>query len=385
MRFSMTEQNPHSTTDEYGRAGEKNDYGENGQSMEFRPIDCEHHPIEEIQDTDKNKSAVRGQSSDGATKISALTRYLSLITVSIAALLTVGAAYFSSAVKVTVANELISFNSYSCTVELEESAEELTATLKSAGDELESVPIAKGQVSFELKFDGLLPERDYIITFTDKNGKEQYSKSFRTDPFVSFAAEADGKIAFTLHKSLTSPDSMMLDMGLFLYDSEGKDFSSNVIFDPEAESYIITEGLFTDSYSFNAAFYMPDAEEPTVYKKPLSAGTYEKPEFEIFISEITLSQLTLISGDISAYNLFEVEISNDEQYYRFYGEDVTFDGTVISVQITQAIASGDYTVYIWGIRDTDGIYLSNQIYKDSLTFTPAGGGSTDEGTLVPIT
>ncbi len=382
MRFSMSEQNTHTVYDEYGRADEKNAFGENQINAEHE-VSNELILTKEIQDTDSVKPRNSPEeSNDGAKKISALTRYLSLISVSIAALLTAGLAYFSSP-KITVRDELIGFNSYSCTMEFPDAQEELTAELKCGGEQIASLPISKGQEALDLKFDGLIPERDYTITFTDKDGKEQYSHSFKTDPFVSFAPESDGKITFALHKSLSSSEGMALDMGLWLYDSEGKDFSSTVYFDPEGTNYIISEFLYSDTYLFTAEFYTPDSEEPMSYTKELTAGIYAKPEFEMTKTDTELI-FTLMSGDISFYTSFNVEISNDEHYYSFSGEDITADGSNITAQLTQTIESGNYNVYIWGNCDSIDPYISNQIYKTAVSFQNAGNGSGDQDLVTPF-
>ncbi len=277
---------------------------------------------------------------------------------------------FFMAPTVSVHGEDISYGSYSCFID-NRNGGTLTAVLDGEWTDPITIPLEE---EF-LYIDGLMPEADYRLRILNEKGESLHTRTFSTEPLVILSEEVDGRISFTMHKDVL--DEMLNDggdIGLSLYASNGNEFSSNLMWDPMAESILYTDGLYQDEYALTLTKFMPDGY-PLTYEKYLTLGTLTAPTYEMTTSSIldggspTEIILTRLAGDLLPYDTFSViiEATDDSGFYRsFSGNEITITDTTITIPLTETIPGGTYRVGLWGACTLDDISLDNEIWHDIL-------------------
>ncbi len=363
MKFSNGERNPQAFVDETGKTSEHSSHEELQKSSEMQTHQ-ELRRQEEIADTDRQKRS-QNKTDDGQ-RIKQLSQRLSLFAVTATVGITAGISYLSTPLRFSVAEEVIDMDLYACVVRVENANEPtLNAVLQdAAGNILESMEIPTDR-STPLSFEDLLPETEYLLSLKTPDGKNADTHAFQTSPFVTFEATEEGKTMLLFNPKVTQ--EMMMDVSVGLWDSEGKDFSSNVYFDPLDASYILHEGLFADEYSLTLTAYLPNENDgERTYTKTVSLGTLEMPQYTLTHTANAFT-FTYLAGEVDGYADFEISIANEEHYYLLYGEDVTVENGNITALLTQSIAEGTYTVSIWGASENGEFYLYNEIFKTEIT------------------
>ncbi len=361
MRISRGEENSHAFTDEFGHSPEGVFTPELTAAEELTAHE-ERFIADENFEPDKKGKSSKPRAGKGKSSFS---QYLSMIAITLTGTAVLTAPLITNSPTASLLAEDIGLETYSCQITLENADdEELFAVLSEAGGELIYEAALEAESLNELSFGELSPDTEYTLAVSRRSGEKYIEHSFKTEPFVSFGEEENGKIPFYLHEDLKMSEGM--DIGVRLYSSSACDFSSNIYLDMELGNFIITNGLYRDSYSFILeSFGNEEGDGAKTYSNSLELGKLEKPEFNISLigDGIVFEH---ISGELGPYKEFEIEISNGESFHIFYGEDVTVENSLIRVALTEYIAAGNYTVSVWGSVEVDGIYLYNQIYTSEI-------------------
>ncbi len=363
MRASRDDENPHAFMDEFQNAPERVNTSEREEYREHinpeEKFRADEHPFGKAESKPKQHSE-KGKSF--------FTQYLSMIAVTLTGAVLLAAPAFSKEISASVAFEDIGLESYSCEIAVENSEEEteLIAVLTDEEGAIVSEKLLDGGADqAALSYSELSPGTEYTLTVSEASGNECLSHTFSTDAFVSFGESENERIPFYLHEDVQLESGM--DTGVSLYGSENQDFSSNLYLDLEGVSYIITDGLYKDTYSFTMELYMPDELGGVKrYAENITLGELEALEFKVTASD-TLITFEYLSGDMDFYTDFEVELSNESNFYIFYGEDISVENGTISASITEIIESGSYVLSVWGMHNSGEIYLLNQIYVTEIT------------------
>ncbi len=431
MKFSNNEKNPQSFADESQSFNEYQNEEKKSFSNEINQKTDERLLVEEIPDNDKN---IKGKNyKDGSKNVKQITQYLSTVVVTITVAVTAGVSYLTAKPPVNLVAEAISYNNYSCLLQLDElpdnqliaqltdkSGKEIISQItlnthlfnssenadsSSTGDlivptdssydstydsstglpvdsSIQDQFVSVGNGDYEeiiekisasdgvngnhaIIFGNLYPETDYKLflrEYSEEDGvgeEDLFVREFTTESFFTLSKAEENKISIELNPDFYNDSSLGIDFHLELKDSQGKDFSSNLYFYIYEESYFLTDGLYSGDYYLSAISYYD--EEEIRYDKLITIQGLEPLEFnvEVFPDYI---ELTHLSGDLSFYPTFEISLSNDENYYSFYGEDVVNENGVITVYLTQTVASGRYELILLGIYESEENYLINDIF-----------------------
>ncbi len=433
MKFSNNERNPQSFADESQSFNEYQNEEKKSFVNEINQKTDERLVVDEIPDNDKNIKGKKNKKDD-SKNLKQLTQYISTVAVTITVAVTAGVSYLSAKPPVNFVAEAVSFNNYSCLLQLDElpdnqliaqltdkSGKEILSEIMldtniddsesessdsssladliiptdssydSTYDSSTSIPfdssiqdqfVSVGNGDYEeiiekisaadgvngshaIIFNDLYPETDYKLflrEYSEEEGvgeEELFVREFTTESFFTLSKATDNKISIEINPDFYDDSALSFDFHLELKDSQGKDFSSNLYFYIYEESYFLTDGLYSGDYYLSAITYYQ--EEEIRYDKLITLQGLEPLEFnvEVFPDYI---ELTHLSGDLSFYPTFEISLSNDENYYSFYGEDVVNENGVITVYLTQTVESGRYELILLGIYESEENYLINDIF-----------------------
>ncbi len=378
MKIPTQEKGPQSFVDENQRAQEFSSYTELYKSAELRR-DIELHRTDELQ-TPKMQTPQNRKKKAEEQNVRLLSQYVAGITAVVVTAATV--ALIPPSPTFAIDETEIGLNSFECDLDIE-NAEELTLSVlltTENGEILSKEPLNADMV---LSFDDLMPETSYTVLVQDEEGEEHFAYPFTTDPFVIFTPlEDDSAARITLHESI----SMQYDLGLYLFDAEGKDFSSNVypVFlddgstdsseydsttDPppeiQMEYYLHLGGLYTGDYTFQVVQYLPNDEQIT-YEKEVTLGNLTPLVYEAILDN-ALGQVSLQyrSGDRQPYQEFSIDLYQGDTY--FFAEATVDEQGNITFPISPDWEPGVYQLYIYGLYELDGNYFGNQIWKCEIT------------------
>ncbi len=258
-------------------------------------------------------------------------------------------------------SEDISYNGYECVLQAE-SGVLYQATLQTGDGELvEIYNVETEENGCIVNFYDLVPETDYSLTITDEDGEEQFSKDFTTEPVLEVAAKADGNYSITMHGDV----SLQNDISIRMYDAQGKDFSSNVVFEDYSQITLYTEGLYSNDYMLEITIYGQDLE--SAYSKNITLNGLTQPEYFID-KQADFIVLNYLSGDLGQYNQFDIVVSNENGYYPISSQAVTVTDTTITVSLTTSIPAGVYDISLWGTMQAGNNSFINEIWKGQVTF-----------------
>ncbi len=381
MRYPYDEQNSHATADELSPAEEPMCPAEYMPEVETHKVGGENPTVTEIPTEDKHHGTTPSSDVGRRRQPAAFLSTTAVVCVTATAVILPTA--LTSAVDISLlgGSEDIGYSTYACVLMTEE--EDLEAIIENRYGTAIATQALDAPGEHALSAEGLLPEEDYRLLVTDADGDEQFSHTFTTDAFLFLGEEADGIIPFTLHEDLSAEllsGQSPMDIGLMLYSSTRGDYSSNLIWDPSAESYLLTDGLYRDRYSIEMTLYPPD-KEPVVYETHLEAGTLTPLSYDLTLGSITdggpptLLTLTYLIGDIDPYEAFSFEIVRAQEDPYFYlpirEEQIVLLGSDYSLSLNEPLAADDYILQMWGeYLGTDGYTRYNCILQIPFTIPP---------------
>ncbi len=379
MRLRDDEKNPQAMSAEYQSFSETGSIPEKIKAKEASSYD----ELFRTEEMPANDSGARKSRVDDGSRVKQLAQYLSTVA---AALTVVTVTILANPQKpqdvspppnasvmpsLSVENELIGLDNYSCIFGLEDFTEdEIYAVLSVNGDAVSELAVDPIDGICELSYDGLEPETEYRISFVNGEDSLLASHSFVTEPFVTLSPEENGRIDFTLHEDITMSETV--DMGVRLVDIDGKEFSnvqselSNNL--ENVNYYILTDGIFRNTYYLEVLLYSADSAdgEAKVYRRMLELGTLESPVFTVSVNDGEMV-LEYISGDMDFYSEYTVEIFDGSSYKNIYGENIAIDGGNIYAALSETLLTGTYTVTVWGSFDNGEVYLYNPIFSTEIT------------------
>ncbi len=393
IRTSYDEINSESRTDEIRRGTETVSHAEFRVANE-KTVEREFVPKEETAPPSqpKKRTASSENKKNDSERVAAFSKYLSMIAATVATAVVIGVSVLLG-LTVILGQEIIGLTSFTVQFEIENRGEtELFASLTDEDEtEVAASALEPQDGQYELSFDGLSSSSDYTLQIYGSDGKVYWTHGVRTDDAIIFGEESGGFVPLYLHEELT--ESMFADNTLSLYDSEEKDFSSNIIYGEGGEYKLFTGGLYSDTYTFTLRSFLEDTEFFSSQEKQL--GDLEKPEFNISVNRMNITAQHL-SGDIDFYSSFEIELVSDEKYYSFPCDDSYIDsetnfptdgyisignennylgsgftsaaGRTLIANLLETIQSGTYEISVYGIYESgEEVYLSNQIYRSEAT------------------
>ncbi len=261
----------------------------------------------------------------------------------------------------SVKDELVGIATYESVVEIRNAGgKNWQVELAQQGEVWDSIPLA-GSQSIALSFEDLVPDTVYDITVKDEAGKEYFTHSFETEAFVLFGEQEGNRIPFTLHESLGGAD-----VSLDLYTLDGREFSSNILFDPQNVNYLYTDGLFADEYFFSATCHTEGDAEPLIYDKYMQMGVGVPPALTASATDGTL-RLSLVEGELAPYDVFEWELLRDERYVRIPSDQIVYENGSLTAPLPAEVSAGEYWVSLWGVMETEDRTRYNELWAGGLT------------------
>ncbi len=374
MRHATDELNPHVHTDEHHNAPERHAPCET--AIEETLLFPEQKASDEAPaQTQSDKG--RRTSTDGHMRL--LTQYLATTTVVCA---TAGAVILpiASAPAATIDHEDIGYSTYECILTTEE--EDLEVIIENMlGDVLFSAPLEE-EGTHTIRADALLPEERYQLRLLNDNGRERFTHTFSTDPFLTFGAANGGTTPLILHESLRDDSATAIDMSLMLFDSRGGDFSSCIYRGEAGEGiYLYTDGLYQDTYTLQLMIHPPDSE-PIIYQKTYEAQGKRMLSYSVthtmgdgsFDGPVAQLTFTYEQGDIPPYTISFASaehLTDFTVYYSFDSAEITQEGNDIIITLTDPLIEGDYRISLWGTYTAEGEWTQdNEIWTGTLHVTP---------------
>ncbi len=366
MKYPFQEKGAHASVDEFSRSSEFGKQREFPSTPEWQREE-EQFPSEE-HSTPRPQNERKKGNEETKRNAALLSQYaVGAAALAVVAAVGIGAAALPPPIApiFTVQEQSVGLDFFHCALRLQ-NADALTLTARlfsSDGELLEEIPLNGEQIP--LRFEGLYPEREYAVSVADSEGEERFAYEFTTEPFATFTEE-NGKWSFALHPSI----SLALDVGLHLYDAEGKDFSSNIYFDPLAVNYLFLDGLYQNEYVFTMISYpMEENAEPLVYEKVLTLGSLAPlaftPTIDYESGELILQYL---AGDTAPYQEFDVSFQQDNAYYSVSSEEVRTDGGDFYIPLPANMPEGSYRVALGGAFTAEEINFWNEIWIDEITY-----------------
>ncbi len=367
MKYPFQEKGAHASAGEFSQSQEYNPQRELQREAEFGRTQ---ELFKSEEHAEPNPSPARKDKQEENRRNAALlSQYAAgFAAVAVAAAVGIGAAAIPALPPTifTVPTKSVGLDFIECALRIEQAnGGAFTARLLApSGEALAEVPLSEAEQA--LRFSHLAPETEYSLCVVDENGETKFTYSFETEPFVRFLAEEGNKIGFTLHDSI----SFMLDVHLDLVDAQGKSFSSNVMLDPLATSYLYYDGLYRNDYVLSLTSYpMEENEEPTVYEKKLALGSLTPLSFTPTIDyaggELILEHT---GGELVPYTAFEVSFEQENAYYSVREEEVRLDGNDLFIPLPAAMPQGSYSFTLNGSFQTADNYFWNEIWKTDITY-----------------
>ncbi len=397
MRIPTQENNPQSQASETQSVRENTAYTEFTPTREqFTSRENTSYPeLPEPSDLyQANSGSKPNKGGDNVKNTKLLSQYVATTMVGVVAgAATLGIITIVDEVKLRINAEDVSFNNYAVVCDLENPKRlslDFTVTDES-GKVAKVLNVNDGWQGKEITFYNLTPETSYCLTVTDQNGKAYFEDSFTTESFVTVTPNAQNALLwdFALHEDF----SWLGDMQLNLLTSDGRDFSSNVLFspDPAEQSVICLEGLYADDYALSCTYFPPpidgveensdstDTSDSTVnewegleevtYQKTLTFGSLQTPQFTPLQNGTDII-LTYLSGDILPYNQFNIILSNDTGAWHSLDRTIVRqDGNDFHAELPADIESGTYRLEFWGEFENQTSLFYNEIFRGEITIT----------------
>ncbi len=377
MRFPLQDKNPQTLVDEWQESQELRGYTELQESQELTKS-AEQFTADELPAPKlhlQGERTLRKKREEEQKKIQTLSKYVvATVAVTFSSAVAVGAVKLVDeppvlppppAIIFTATEQAVGFRDFSCafTVDNPDGLAVEGAVYTAAGTKVASEPLQ--ETSGELSFDYLRPETDYVFRVEDSEGKEYFTSTFTTDPFVTFTPDPTDpmKTQFTLHEDLSAG----MDVGIDLFTVDGLSFSGNIVWDIEGVSYVDRNALYVGEYRFVTIEYPTDLEGELYYEKSFTVEEgLERLSYDALITLPGYTdggiELYYLAGDFGEYTNLELEIVQNEQYYFVATEEVSVDGNNIYAMIPDGLEEGNCQIIVWGSVQIGENLCYNQLF-----------------------
>ncbi len=279
-------------------------------------------------------------------------------------------------VNLTLHAQTVGMNYVECLLKIENASDApLHLTFTHAGEAQKSERIAEDVTEYVFTCKGLLPETQYVLNVFDEDGKDVFTHSFITDPFVTFTADPtdEGILHFSLHESFMTTE---MDVGISLISPLGAyvdAFSSGEIF---SQGIIYLDALFYGEHTFELKLFIPpeadeNGEIPVdgdweefQYQKKLTVGNLQPLKYNV-TSDGTTLHFEYLSGNADGYGSAEIRLYQNEEFVGSFTSDV-YDGESFEGALDGGL-SGEFEIIMTAEFEIDGHAFYNELWKGSVT------------------